>query len=101
MVLLFFSDCKNLESFEFYGKIINYEKQREEETLAGWFWQCPNLRTVILSKEIPSLNDTFETCSNLKEINFLGSESEWKKIKIVEEREPILQNIKINFNYRK
>ena len=96
-----FSNCENLENFEFYGKIINYEKQREEETLAGWFWQCPNLRTVILSKEIPSLNDTFETCSNLKEINFLGSESEWKKIKIVEEREPILQNIKINFNYRK
>ena len=46
---------------------------------------------------IISLDNPFEGCQSLKEINFLGTKSEWNKIEIDMESDTILQNAKINF----
>ena len=91
-----FSDCKNLESFEFYGKIINHDNTRSE-SFSTWFYKCEKLNNVILSNRIISLYNPFEGCQSLKEINFLGTKSEWNKIEIDMESDTILQNAKINF----
>ena len=91
-----FSDCKNLESFEFYGKIINHDNTRSE-SFSTWFYKCEKLNNVILSNRIISLYNPFEGCQSLKEINFLGTKSEWNKIEIDMEFDTILQNAKINF----
>lgn len=91
-----FSDCKNLESFEFYGKIINHDNTRSE-SFSTWFYKCEKLNNVILSNRIISLDNPFEGCQSLKEINFLGTKSEWNKIEIDMESDTILQNAKINF----
>lgn len=63
------------------------------------FFNCSTVETIALDKRIIEIGDyAFDNCSNLKQIYFEGSKSEWNKIRISSNGNNILQNIKINFN---
>lgn len=70
-----FSGCENLESFEFYGKFINYEnssayyKNTDEVDLAGWFIDCKNLKEISIPKDINTYSYMFDGCYNLRKID--------------------------------
>lgn len=63
-----FSYCENLENFEFYGRIINYEKS-EEENLSYWFFCCKNLKEISIHKDIKNYDSIFDGCYNLRKID--------------------------------
>lgn len=70
-----FWGCENLESFEFYGKIINYENTdedydyKDEVTLAGWFIDCKSLKEISIPKDIKTYSEMFDGCYNLRKID--------------------------------
>lgn len=63
-----FSYCENLESFEFYGKFINYENT-DDVTLSGWFLSCKNLKEISIPKGIKTYDSMFDGCYNLRKID--------------------------------
>lgn len=63
-----FSYCENLESFEFYGKFINYDNYGEE-TLASWFFNCKGLNEISIPKDIKTYDSMFDGCYNLRKID--------------------------------
>lgn len=63
-----FTDCENLESFEFYGKFINYENT-DEVTLSNWFLNCKNLKEISIPKDIKTYDSMFNGCYNLRKID--------------------------------
>ena len=63
-----FTDCENLESFEFYGKFINYENT-DDVTLSNWFLNCKNLKEISIPKDIKTYSSMFDGCYNLRKID--------------------------------
>ena len=70
-----FAGCENLESFEFYGKFINYGnssayyENTDEVDLAGWFIDCKNLKEISIPKDINTYSYMFDGCYNLRKID--------------------------------
>ena len=47
------------------------------------FYNCSNLKTIVLSKNIKTIpNYTFSGCNALEKVYYLGTAEEWKKVKV-------------------
>ncbi len=73
-----FEGCENLESFEFYGKFINYGnssaysaycENTDEVALSHWFWDCKNLKEISIPKDLNTYSYMFDGCYNLRKID--------------------------------
>lgn len=73
-----FEGCENLESFEFYGKFINYGnssaysaycENTDEVALSHWFCDCKNLKEISIPKDLNTYSHMFDGCYNLRKID--------------------------------
>ncbi len=64
------------------------------------FSQCNKLEEVTIHKNLTEISDfAFDGCSNLKTVNYEGTQEQWKEIKIGEQCNEALFNATINYGY--
>ena len=87
-----FFGCKELTSIMLPSEV--------NELGQGAFRQCSKLEKItILSRNLKIIEKyTFEYCSNLKKVNYIGTEEEWNSITIGDENSSLL-NATIGYNY--
>ena len=84
-----FSDCGALESFRAPGvQVIGRDA----------FYFDTNLRSIVLSADLQRVDiAAFQSCSQLTDVYYGGTEEQWNAIEIKERNEPLL-NANIHFN---
>ena len=88
-----FSRCESLENV----KISNSVTELGNSTMGGTFEGCSSLRSIIIPKNVTKIGHGIFYGSGLKTINYTGSESQWKKLKLTPSRD--LNNAKVKYNY--
>lgn len=61
----------SVQTLEIYGKETFIEERA---------FSCPDLQTVKLNKNLQIHSDAFRTCENISEIQFSGTEEDWKEM---------------------
>lgn len=85
-----FSECKSLKEIRIPDRIT---------TVAQYtFAECAGLESITIPVGVTSIGDSaFRGCSSLKEVNYVGSQEQWGKIKIDKNNEP-LSKAQLNCN---
>lgn len=88
-----FTGCDNLTSVTLGSGVTTIDKDA--------FSDCTSLKTITIGKKLKTVGKrAFSGCSALKKVNYAGSKSMWKKVKIESSGNKKLQSAKVVYNYK-
>lgn len=88
-----FANCVNLASVKLGSGVASIE----ERAFSG----CTSLKTITIGKKLRLVEErAFFGCSVLKKVNYAGSKTAWKKVRIAPAGNKKLKSAKIVYNYK-